>query len=47
MENYKNRVAEYENMRKNYEQNNVKSSQETERLVLRIRELETSITQKY
>lgn len=34
-------------MRKNYEQNNAKSSQENEKLILRIRELETTITQKY
>lgn len=41
------KIGEYENMRKSFEQNNVKMNQETEKLVMRIRELETSITQKY
>lgn len=47
LQNLRSRIGEYEVMRKNYEQNNMKNNQEAEKLILRIRELETSITQKY
>ena len=39
IQNLKSRIVEYENMRKGYEQNNVKTTHETEQLVRKIREL--------